>query len=481
MLQQYDLIIHIGAGYCPELEEYISSKSKQILLIDADTNIATQLKRRVSSFSHVTVLNELVSANNEACKFYQYSVNKFSSIFPASNLFELYPHLKLITDKKVIPIGINDIFKQYILKHQAVMVVIDVYGQSGSIINELSQSGIPEVIKTIKIIDFAQSMYDRVPLETEEALGAIGFYPQIMDHEDPEISSITYQLNPLYKLLKIQQQENLDLQNKIKEQAELVQDQDSLLQTINQRFKHLENRLIKQTKLEANNVIKQLQSHNYLQNFFVDDPAIFDFHGWPISADFGALLIRLLQKKHYDLVIEFGSGTSTVLMAKAVKQIYAKQKNKPFIVSFDHLKQYANQTNEMLAAAGVNDVAKVLLAPLTQYDNLVNQDAMYYDSTLIFDALHSYQTSKELSILVVVDGPPESTCNSARYPALPILISIFNYAKLDILMDDANRASEQQIITLWEGLLANHNTEYTITKFDVEKGAALISTIFVKH
>lgn len=481
MLQQYDLILHIGAGYCPELEEYISSKSKQILLIEADTNIATQLKRKVSQYSNVSILNELITADGELCTFNQYSVSKFSSIFPASNLFEIYPNLQLVTDKKVKSISINDIFKQYIGKHQSIMVVIDVYGQSSSIINELSQSGIPEVIKTIKIIDFAQSMYDSVSLEIEEALSLIGFYPQITDNEDPEISNISYQLNPLYKLLKIQQQENLALQNKIKEQAELTQNQDLLLQTINQRFKQLENRLIKQTKLEANNVIKQIESYHYLQNFFVDSSTIFDFHGWPISADFGALLIRLLQKKHYDLVIEFGSGTSTVLMAKAIKQIYAKQKNKPFIISFDHLEQYANQTKEMLVTANVENLAQVSLAPLAPYNGLADQDSIYYDSTLIFDILHSYQTSKELSILVVVDGSPESTCNLARYPALPILMSIFNRAKLDILMDDANRAGEQQIVTLWGDLLANHNTEYAITKFDIEKGATLISTAFIKQ
>lgn len=455
MLQQYDLIIHIGAGYCPELEEYISSKSKQILLIEADTNIATQLKRKVSQFSNVAVLNELISVNSEVCNFYQYSVSKFSSIFPASTLFEAYPNLKLVTDKKIMSISINDIFKQYIAKHQSVMVVIDAYGQSSSIINALSQCGIPEVIKTIKAIDFAQPMYDSVSLETEEALGMIGFYPQITGNEDPEVSSITYQLNPLYKLLKIQQQENLNLQNKIKERAELAQNQDLLLQTINQRFKQLENHLTRQTKLEASNVIKQIESYHYLQNFFVDSFTIFDFHGWPISADFGALLIRLLQKKHYDLVIEFGSGTSTVLMAKAIEQIYAKQKNKPFIVSFDHLEQYANQTKEMLAAANVENFAQVSLAPLAPYNGLVDQNSMYYDDKLIFEAFRSYQSSRELSILVVVDGPPESTCNLARYPALPILMNIFNHAKLDILMDDANRAGEQQIVTIWGDLLAN--------------------------
>ncbi len=478
MLQEHDLIIHIGAGFCHDLDKYVSSEPKEIILIDANSQISERLKYKASQFSNVTVLNKLITADGGICQFYQYSVNKFSGIYPADKLFESYPNLELVSDNNVVSTSILEVFQQYISKYQSVMLVVDIYGQSGNIINELSKHNIYGVVKTIKIIDFYEQMYSGGVLSNYEQLAQIGFYPQVVDDSDPGIGSVMFELNPLFIILKAQQNENLKLQAELKTQTELAKNQEILLQTVNQQFKKLGNHLTRQTKLEANNVIKQIESYHYLQSFFKESSFILDFHGWPVSADFGVLLVRLLQKKHYDLVIEFGSGSSTVLMGKAIKQIYQRQKIKPFVISFDHLEQYATQTKEMLVVANVADVAKVYLASLSSYDGLIGQDSLYYDQESIIEALQSYKSSRELSILVVVDGPPESTCNLARYPALPILKNVFNHAKMDILMDDADRAGEQQIIALWESLLSSCNNKYTITKFDVEKGACLISTAF---
>ena len=49
---------------------------------------------------------------------------------------------------------------------------------------------------------------------------------------------------------------------------------------------------------------------------------------------------------------------------------------------------------------------------------------------------------------VAIDGSPESTGRLARYPAGPLLFNRLNNGGA-VFLDDASRADEKEIITLW--------------------------------
>jgi hypothetical protein len=91
------------------------------------------------------------------------------------------------------------------------------------------------------------------------------------------------------------------------------------------------------------------------------------------------------------------------------------------------------------------------------------------------DKLTKNNNQADLRVLVVVDGPPGSTNKHARYPALPVVLSYFTGAKIDILMDDYYRDEEKQITDMWltEAKMAGYNAVHT--KLNFEKGACLIS------
>jgi len=91
-------------------------------------------------------------------------------------------------------------------------------------------------------------------------------------------------------------------------------------------------------------------------------------HNWPISPDFGVLLINLVEQNGYDGVVEFGSGTSTLILAKALDRVARRDgtTSSP-LLSFDHLTEYAERTENLLKNARLLERTKVSLAPLAPW------------------------------------------------------------------------------------------------------------------
>ena len=59
-------------------------------------------------------------------------------------------------------------------------------------------------------------------------------------------------------------------------------------------------------------ITRQLEAFIRLRNLIGPIPG--QLHGWPISADFALNMLQLLLAEPPELVIEFGSGTSTFLL-----------------------------------------------------------------------------------------------------------------------------------------------------------------------
>ena len=71
--------------------------------------------------------------------------------------------------------------------------------------------------------------------------------------------------------------------------------------------------------------------------------------------------------------------------------------------------------------------------------------------------------------MLIIDGPPENTQKWARYPAIPLLYDYMAKGCI-VILDDANRKDEKEIIEMWK-------TEYKDLKgkyINSEKGAYYI-------
>lgn len=81
-------------------------------------------------------------------------------------------------------------------------------------------------------------------------------------------------------------------------------------------------------------------------------------HGWAIGPDFARYLYQDVMEKKYSRVLECGSGSTTVILAYAMKALGAGH-----LISLEHDPEYAAATRQMLAVRGLTAWAEVVDAP----------------------------------------------------------------------------------------------------------------------
>jgi hypothetical protein len=144
-------------------------------------------------------------------------------------------------------------------------------------------------------------------------------------------------------------------------------------------------------------------------------------------------LLHLIRSREPRLVLELGSGTSSVWIA------YALEKHGGRLVSLDHDHGYAQKTRALLAAHGLEAIATVRDAPLTGVP-IGGSTYQWYDPAVVADL-------RDVEMLLV-DGPPAATGPDARFPALHVLERRLA-ATATVVVDDANRPDEQEAVRRW--------------------------------
>lgn len=178
---------------------------------------------------------------------------------------------------------------------------------------------------------------------------------------------------------------------------------------------------------------------------------------WAISPDFANLIVSQIKARQPNLILELGSGVSTLLAGYCLQQNGLGR-----VIAVDHEREFAELTNARIAQHGLSDVAEAVYAPLQEV-NIGGKMWLWYDIS-VFSKLFDID-------LLVIDGPPQynSPNSMVRFPALPVLYSALATNAL-ILLDDADRPDEQQIVRMWlEGYGVTQ-----IAHFDTERGAALL-------
>lgn len=171
------------------------------------------------------------------------------------------------------------------------------------------------------------------------------------------------------------------------------------------------------------------------------------------SPDFLHLLSCEIFRTRPELVVEVGSGTSTLIAAYCLKKL-----GRGKIVSLDHLEKYADITRQTIASHELGEFAEVIHAPLTSY-RLDETEYSWYESKSL--------DNLERIDMLIVDGPPRAVSNRARYPAIPLLREKL-HADSIILLDDGARPDEQETVELWK---RRYDLDYSAQP--MEKGAFL--------
>ena len=178
--------------------------------------------------------------------------------------------------------------------------------------------------------------------------------------------------------------------------------------------------------------------------------------GWAVSPDALNILIQEFLATRPRLVVECGSGVSTLWLALVARKIGLDTR----IVALDHDPGFAAKTNRLLEQHGVGVVASARIAPLVDVTTGEATQPWYEPSAL---------TDLDDIGLLFVDGPPAATGPLARYPALPMLWDKLNPGA-SIVLDDTIRQDELDIIAQW----TESHPELSTESFDTEKGTHIL-------
>jgi predicted O-methyltransferase YrrM len=155
-----------------------------------------------------------------------------------------------------------------------------------------------------------------------------------------------------------------------------------------------------------------------------------------IAPELALLLASKIIENVPSLILEVGSGISTIVAGYCLKK-----NNWGKLISLEHDPRYAVDTRHAVRLHGLTDFVEVVDAPLGEMTQGAEKYTWYSPSIL--------ETIDQGSVeLVFVDGPPGKLRKLSRYPALPILYEMLS-ENATILIDDANRVDESEMIRLW--------------------------------
>ena len=173
------------------------------------------------------------------------------------------------------------------------------------------------------------------------------------------------------------------------------------------------------------------------------------------SPDFLKWLLYVVEQRRPKVVVEAGSGLSTILLADYYKQ----KKSDVRHFALENNISFGKKTKRWIE----NENVFVLNAPLRKYDVPGKGFISWYDLTAL-----EQEDVKDIELLVI-DGPHALKEKNIRYPAYPLLKDRLS-PRTAILADDTKRPQDRAIMEAWA-----REGGFDIQYFDTEKGACLLT------
>jgi predicted O-methyltransferase YrrM len=209
-------------------------------------------------------------------------------------------------------------------------------------------------------------------------------------------------------------------------------------------------------KTEVKQTFRQLEALQNLNAVLPATDVLPATRGWAASPDLLLVLIDLVISERPSLIMECGSGASTLWLALAMRRFEIDGR----IIALDHDPVFGGKTRDLLARHDVGDLAEVRDAPLESF-SLDGETYSWY-------ARRAWEDLTGID-LVFVDGPPATTGHQARYPALPLLSGSLSPVAT-VVLDDLVVPDMQKVLRLWLDAYPKFDSEI----LPLEKQAAVL-------
>jgi predicted O-methyltransferase YrrM len=208
---------------------------------------------------------------------------------------------------------------------------------------------------------------------------------------------------------------------------------------------------------ELKQTFRQLEALQNLSALLPVNDILPATRGWAVSPDLLVVLVDLVITGRPSLVVECGSGASTLWLALAMRRFEIDGR----VIALEHDPVFGRKTRDFLARHNVRDLAEVRDAPLESF-SLNGQAYSWY-------ARQAWEDLTGIDLLFVDGPPPTATGYQARYPALPLLSGALSQAAT-IVLDDLVAPDMQEILLSWLGAYPDFNLEILL----LEKQAAVL-------
>jgi len=205
--------------------------------------------------------------------------------------------------------------------------------------------------------------------------------------------------------------------------------------------------------------LQQSQSLLFLHKHLSNDQPLPAFDSGALFPDAAATLVGLIRTRKPRLVVELGSGTSTLIAALCLRDLGCGR-----LISLEHDPRYSESTRDQLRLHGLEAFVDVVDAPLVP-QTVNGRSHSWYDP----GALNGIDVPVDL---LIVDGPPRKVQPLARYPALPLLIARLSDDAL-VFVDDTSRSDEREMVRRWQTEFPG----FSVTRSAVGEG----STVFERR
>ena len=189
------------------------------------------------------------------------------------------------------------------------------------------------------------------------------------------------------------------------------------------------------TRKELKQTFRQLEALQNLNAVLPTSDVLPATRGWAASPDLLLTLVDLVITERPSLIVECGSGASTLWLALALRRFGIDGR----IIALDHDPVFSGKTRDFLARHDVLDLAEVRDAPLESF-SLDGETYSWYART-------AWEDLAGIDLLFV-DGPPAATGHQARYPALPLLNKSLSPITT-IVLDDLIVPDMREVLPRW--------------------------------
>lgn len=215
--------------------------------------------------------------------------------------------------------------------------------------------------------------------------------------------------------------------------------------------------------------------YNYISQLFKEKDLFIPLTEWSLSPKTIAHVLNEIIIHKRKSIIEFGSGASTIYIAKLIKSMNLEC----MFFSVESNSEWAAEMSRQLKLHRLEEYVVIIQAPLTPVPEHLSckEQKIWYDA----DSIQLAIKGAPLFDLVIIDGPAGNSTPFARFSAIPFLEK--NLASsFSLFLDDIGRNHELQIIKEWQNILKceieylnryavlHQNTRFRVNPFRLSRG-----------